>query len=123
EGKPCLSCGMPPCRHRVTHEPNGNPCVICRLPDACHVRVNNNRNTDRSNIRANSHEREREIDWGTLDPIYLCIDGEGQGKRNHKYIFLACADSENKFQRSVENNNGLTSEECLDFILDLPKKQ
>jgi hypothetical protein len=53
---------------------------------------------------------------------YIGIDGEGQGKKHHKYVFLAAASSDNSFRSSVENPDSLSTRECLDFILSLPKK-
>lgn len=47
------------------------------------------------------------------------LDGEGQGRSPHIYFLLAAA-SEDGQRWFVENSEGLTTEQCLDFILSLP---
>jgi hypothetical protein len=51
---------------------------------------------------------------------YLGIDGEGQGKIDHKYIFLAVSNEDRTKRWSVENSNGLSTEQCFEFLLRLP---
>lgn len=115
-GNPCKVCGIAPILHRVTHPANGEPCIICHLPRLCH-------RIPEQVIEAGPIKHEQDFEWGTAEPVYLGIDGEGQGKKDHKYIFLACADISGRFRVSAENRNGLKTEECLDFMLGLPQKQ
>lgn len=109
EGNPCRICKLPAIMHRVTHEPSGTPCVICGLPDICHRRLT----PVIKRVLPDSP-------WPREQQIYLGIDGEGQGKQYHKYIFLACADTSGQYRKSIENTDGLRTEDCLDFLLDLP---
>jgi len=55
-------------------------------------------------------------------PRYVVgIDGEGQGRSPHRYTFIAASDSDGRsWQRA--NLQGLSSVECLDFILALPAR-
>jgi len=50
------------------------------------------------------------------------IDGEGKGRKDHKYILLAASDEQKKHQWYIENENGLSTEDCLFFIINLPKE-
>ena len=56
---------------------------------------------------------------------YIGLDGEGLGRKNHRYILLGAASSDYVPNQSgtawyVENLNGLSSEQCLDFLINLP---
>ena len=48
------------------------------------------------------------------------IDGEGKGRKNHIYTMLAASNESGSIQHCVENEGGLSTEECLNFILSLP---
>jgi DNA polymerase type B, organellar and viral len=54
--------------------------------------------------------------------VYLGIDGEGQGRDEHKYVFLACSNESGERRWSIRAPPGerLSTEDCLDFILSLP---
>ncbi len=52
--------------------------------------------------------------------LYFGIDGEGQGRDVHKYVLLACSDDTGNRADYVENFDGLSTVQCLDFILNLP---
>ena len=98
-------------QHRVTHTNVGDPCQICGLPELCHPQP----------VKVHVKKRTKPaFRWESDKRVYLGIDGEGQGKKFHKYIFLACADTTGDFRRSIENKSGLPTQDCLDFILDLP---
>lgn len=45
---------------------------------------------------------------------WIGVDGEGVGRDPHRYVLLACSDGD-----SVESRNGLSTVDCLDFLLDL----
>ena len=45
---------------------------------------------------------------------WLGVDGEGVGRRPHRYVLLACSDGD-----YVEDRHGLSTVDCLEFLLDL----
>ena len=49
------------------------------------------------------------------------IDGEGKGRGPHLYTYLAAAD-EHGAHWSVANPEGLTTEQCFEFLLSLPSR-
>lgn len=53
---------------------------------------------------------------------YLGIDGEGIGRFPHRYVYLAVSDATGKEQASIESVDGLSTVECLDFILSIPPR-
>jgi hypothetical protein len=57
--------------------------------------------------------------------MFLGIDGEGQGREDHRYVLLAAADEsgERKYFVEAEPGGRLSTEQCLDFILSLPNKR
>lgn len=101
QGNPCRVCGKNAFRHRIEHKPDGDPCATCGMPASRH-RVRTGRKQDR-------------------EEIYVGIDGEGQGRAVHKYILLAASTETGDRQWWVHNANGLSTVECLDFLLELPK--
>jgi hypothetical protein len=101
KGDPCSQCGFPASRHRVEHiyVGKGTTCELCALP-------------------YNRHRHRKDyLDTRT----YIGLDGEGQGRELHRYVMLAANDEENTLRHSVENANGLSTVDCLEFMLDLPK--
>lgn len=45
---------------------------------------------------------------------WIGIDGEGIGRRRHRYVLLACSDGD-----YLEDRAGLSTEDCLNFLLEL----
>ena len=45
---------------------------------------------------------------------WIGVDGEGLGRKPHRYVLLACSDGD-----YVENRRGLSTVDCLNFLLDL----
>lgn len=45
---------------------------------------------------------------------WVGVDGEGVGRKPHKYVLLACSDRD-----YVEDRRGLSTKQCLDFLLEL----
>lgn len=45
---------------------------------------------------------------------WIGVDGEGIDRGPHRYVLLACSDGD-----YVEDRNGLSTADCLDFLLDL----
>lgn len=56
--------------------------------------------------------------------MIIGIDGEGQGRIDHKYIMMGANDEKGKLKKTIESKEGegLTTIECLDFLLSLPPK-
>lgn len=112
-GDPCLQCGKLAITHRVEHVPQGNPCQVCGLPFNNHKpRSRNAAQTQKRKAYQNARPNNRYYSIG--------LDGEGQGREDHKYVFLAAGDATGRHKWSVENLNGLSTVQCLDFILNLP---
>lgn len=66
------------------------------------------------------HNKRRHLkqDKGTL---YLGLDGEGIGRSDHRYVYLAAVNEDMGRVWHVECETGLTTVQCLDFLLALPK--
>ena len=101
QGDPCSHCGLAARVHRVEHKfvGHGKTCTDCGLP-------------------YNRH-RHRETYADTRS--YIGIDGEGQGRDLHRYVMLAANDEKGELRTRAQNPSGLTTVECLEFILSLPK--
>lgn len=115
-GDPCvrrvnnIPCGLPAVRHRVDHNPEGDPCTrlvsesrVCGLAAEKHYRKFGHRTYD---------ERK----------YFAGIDGEGQGRDDHKYVMLAWCNEDGSHRNAIEAKEGerLTTVQCLDFILSVP---
>ncbi len=135
-GSPCKICKLPLDKHRPSHNPQGNPCKKCgvaayhhrvkHVPDgrgprgecSCGVALSNHKiraiaPADRRNKNARTYE-DRQYTVG--------IDGEGQGETDHRYMLLAASDETGQHRRYIEAppDGRLGTEQCLDFLLDLP---
>ncbi len=111
-GDTCRKCGLPSSKHRVKHQPDGDPCS-CGVPMANHSK----------RTRSASEIEERRFRSRTKEDsprYYVGLDGEGQGRRNHKYVLLAASDKTGRHQWYVENLEGLSTIECFEFLLALP---
>ncbi len=54
---------------------------------------------------------------------YAGVDGEGKGRRDHRYVLLAWKDEHGKRCDWIENHeHGLKTEECLEFLLSIPPR-
>lgn len=96
-GNPCKKCGLYLSQHWVSHNPTGYLDCKCGVP-------------------YENHKVAR-------SPYIVGIDGEGQGRQDHKYMLLAYANGSGSVRQYIEAKPGerLTSEQCLDFILAAPK--
>lgn len=56
---------------------------------------------------------------------YIGIDGEGQGRGDHRYVMLGASDEHGEFAEVLQAHEGgrLGTRECLDFLLSLPTKR
>lgn len=110
---PHCSCGVDALDHCVEHAYVGNDdvCEECTLPY-------------RNHRRRYRPGRFRRPDAECV--TYIGIDGEGQGRRDHRYVMLAASDKSGAKEYWISANPGigrLTTEECLQFILGLPTKR
>lgn len=105
----CTKCGLPKNRHRKadTRQRIGRKRKAIATPKRP---VHDNR-------KRTGRKQKKEYD-GTIE--WIGIDGEGQGRDIHKYVFLAASTEDRKRRWYVENQNGLTSQQVLAFMLSLP---
>lgn len=135
QGHPCSKCGKAAWSHRPDHQPQGDPCTKCKLPAILHSPRKRSRpgrdKAHRPEHRAKGdpcvtcglpavYHRTRKGRERDAKVTYLGIDGEGQGRECHRYIFLAASTESGDRRWCVRNQQGLTTEQCLDFILSLP---
>jgi hypothetical protein len=115
QGDPCTKCGVRAESHRkrkreridvrVTHEPIGEPCAECGLDAKMHR-------------KAGQRNPQKYKNYKT----FIGIDGEGfESGSVYAYICAATKDDEVSHTECIQGR-GLTTEKCLDFIVDLPKK-
>jgi hypothetical protein len=107
-GHPCSICGYSAHSHRVSHQFKVGKKPYEELCSQCGLRKTKHR------IRSPEAKRRN-----NAKVVYLGIDGEGQGRIVHKYVLLAASDETGKRSWHVENPNGLTTVQCLEFILSL----
>jgi len=141
-GNPCTKCGRALLRHRVDHKfkldvdysaINDAPTCVCGLPERCHrVREDNRTNRKREDNRVRERNRTdtrvrvRESREDKREIEYIGIDGEGQGRKDHRYVLLAASNesgSKTWIAKPEEGNDRLTTEQCLNLILELPRKR
>ncbi len=101
----CGICGESVLVHRVEHAyAGGGPlCARCGLP------------------RTN-HRKTRQRVSKPLPLEWWGLDGEGQGRKDHRYTLLAAVDESGSKRFSVEAPEGgrLSTVQCLEFLLSLP---
>jgi hypothetical protein len=100
-------------QHRVSHRAEGEPCRRCGLPHGCHRAPGQRRRAVRAEP-IGKRKKAPPAHW-----TYLGLDGEGRGRARHAYILLACSDKSGKFKECILNETGLSTEECLEFLLTL----
>ena len=94
---------------------------MCGLPLLCHTKP-----PEPKFVKSQHRVRTRQLtrrpaQKRSAEPrLYLGIDGEGQGRGDHRYVFLACSDETGLRKWSVEDRTGIRTEAFLDFILKLP---
>lgn len=118
QGDPCTRCGLSANSHRVSHQADGNPCKRCGLPESKH-----------SAARPSAAKKARRSVRRATRPAYQCIgiDGEGQGRGDHRYVLLAASNASGTVKDYVEaadvRTGRLTTRQCLDFILSMGSKR
>lgn len=65
-------------------------------------------------------KRVKPVKGRTTDELFAGVDGEGKGRNPHLYVMLCAADEFGNNRFSVEDQNGLATSRCLDFLLELP---
>jgi hypothetical protein len=65
-------------------------------------------------------KRAKTIKDKISEDTFVGVDGEGKGRNPHLYVMLCAADEYGKNRWSVENQKGLSTSQCLDFLLELP---
>lgn len=127
KGFPCEICGVYGAKHRTRiqpkayHVPIGDPCALCRLPAYKH-RVDHIQEGDpctRCGVSGVIHRPRERVRFKDRSVTYIGIDGEGQGRRDHRYIMLAATDEYAQNEWVLEGDR-LTTVQCLDFLLKLP---
>lgn len=53
-------------------------------------------------------------------PWSVGVDGEGQGRKSHRYVMLCYSDASGDRSSWVEAKEGLSTVQCLDFLLSIP---
>jgi hypothetical protein len=142
----CESCGGAWHAHRVGHKfapAEGTPgqapgweklfsveavCSICSLPSENHrprsesgTRIRTRNET--GGRKRSPGEKKRHREKGRRNTKYFVgVDGEGRGEDNekHRYVLLCASDEHGNHKWHIENDEGLGTVECLDFLLDLP---
>lgn len=117
KGDPCRVCGIPAIAHRIRaarpeHDfvGDGETCTLCKRTLSQH----------RSRLKR-SGKRSQYPKRYAKDRRYIGIDGEGQGEIPHRYVTLAASDEWGSDTWHVHNPEGLSTEQCLDFILSIPE--
>ena len=108
---PC-ECGLRAGEHRVKHREyraDGSRCPCGAIHRA--------RSETGSRKRSPSQLKKR---LRSERAFFMGCDGEGIKRRPHRYCLLAASDGTGKRQFWIENPNGLSTVECLEFFLGLP---
>lgn len=126
-GEPCSLCGMSAFNHRIRPQRkrrdyrsiiNGGPGRAARI-DQRNVIYGGQGRSGRKDNRKFTRIRADRVSKRT----YIGIDGEGTGRFPHNYVFLAASTKDGDESWTAEmlpGNDRLTTEQCLDFILELP---
>jgi hypothetical protein len=136
-GSPCRICGLVESQHRIRdkdrnkrmgHKQVGSPCQICGLSSRYHKKAKNEHHHWRAATTEQGYPegacgrcgKTKNAHDGNI--VYLGIDGEGQGRDFHKYVFLACSNEQMTRTWTTGSKDGdpISTEDALDFILRLP---
>lgn len=115
---------------RADHRPTGNPCA-CGLDASAHrvehIFVGNPKRDKRCRyckLAPEQHRAPRKRAPKKYAHRYVGIDGEGQGRDDHRYVILARSDPSGRYTDLIEAPPGerLSTQQCLDFILRISPK-
>ncbi len=101
-------------RKQIWHVAIGDPCHTCKEPAEFHMSdVIIQRRQERDQRRARRQGRQ---------PI-IGIDGEGHDlpDGSHVYTLLCAVDETGKIMAEVENQDGLSTLDCVKMLLELPR--
>lgn len=123
DGLNCLQCDAHPWEHRgerkrLEHEfvtYNGIFCLTCGLTKQHH------RGVRQRDVQERNATRRKHRSIHRKKVVFFGIDGEGQGRLDHRYTLLAVSDATGTERYHVENSYGLTTSQCLDFLWSLPE--
>jgi hypothetical protein len=123
-----VKCGKPAFMHRVEHAYTPGPNGACIMPIgvallSCGLHEKQHRVAREARP---GHKRGRGRRTNAERITYIGIDGEGQGREDHRYILLAASTEDGDREWKVEVSNprieGLATTRCLDMILELPTR-
>lgn len=149
-GDPCMACGCAASAHRVPHRSQGDPCATCGLPERQHHArtaeqeaarraVHGDRRTEegaKKNAVASTARTQHVRAERAENPVYIGIDGEGMGRRPHRYVLLAASNLDGSETWHIQDENwqavyekreipealtGLSTVACLEFLLSVPR--
>lgn len=129
QGHPCVKCGHSAFDHYVDHFYQPDVNGICKsllvatgLP--CNLHAENHR---KPREYRPGHKRAKTRRTDLSRTTFIGIDGEGQGREDHRYVMLAASTEDGSGEWIVESDNpritALTTIECLDMILELPTRR
>lgn len=101
-------------RHQFTTGQSKWLCKRCDLPRRLHEATRDRKEYYRQREKTRKRPSNRDCIIG--------IDGEGKGRNPHVYTYLAAADENGTTWATAWNPDGLTTEQCFDFVLSLPHR-
>ena len=107
-GDPCRLCLKPASIHHPYHKPKGDPCEVLRHGTPCGIEA--------AKHKARTEVRGAMIKRKQSKTIYIGVDGEGQGKDNHRYVLVG-ANDESGTRRAFIESERITTKAFLDFLL------
>lgn len=113
-GDPC-DCGMPAIGHRPKHEPRGWPVCECGAKSERHRVKHMYRG--QGTVCECGIKKENHYPNQVYRYEYVGIDGEGMGRKPHRYVLLTAADESGKTW-TLENPKGIGTEQALYWLLD-----
>ena len=118
---PQCDCGIPAVAHRPSHTPKAWPICECGARSenhrVKHHYVGNNDVCDKCGLAEEKHITHGPSNGVPYRYKFVGIDGEGVDRDPHKYVLLCAATSHGQ-KWSISNPNGLSTAECLKFIVD-----
>jgi hypothetical protein len=105
----------------IEHLPIGDPCTRCGQPASGH-RKRRNRQVYFKEYDGKRSSAKRRKDSVQHHPI-IGIDGEGitTPDGRHLYTYIAAVDEHGKVWGEAFNQKGLSHDDCMDVLLDLPR--
>lgn len=113
---PQCDCGIPAIAHRPSHTPLAWPVCTCGARSENH-RVKHQYKPGCCELAEDRHIGRGPTHQSEYRFKYVGIDGEGVGRKPHRYVMICAATTEGQ-KWSHENPRGLRSVEALDWIID-----